>query len=377
MGHSILYDLTATQPELGAKRHGGGIYGEIILRRIIERGLPVEVYYDSRLWLNPEIRKLLDDNNIRIHDISRHTLPEIVEQSGCDRVYTCGERPLFRALQHPGKYYTLHGMRELETPLDLNYFRYPHTLKNGIKFRLKRLLYSYYCNKHKNRVRRMVKSGTHFVVVSNHTATSIRAYMPEFSQLEIPVFYSPSTIRFNTTGRERNDRYFLMVSGHRWEKNNLRAMIALDRLFDTPALKDYKAVITGASSTRQFKYKFKNPDKFEFAGYVDDEQLDRLYHDAYALIYPSLNEGFGYPPLEAMHYGVPVLASPFTSIPEVCGDAAIYFNPYSIEEIGARVLLILDPATRAEYSERALKRFKYITDRQNADKDGLIDFLYK
>ena len=111
-------------------------------------------------------------------------------------------------------------------------------------------------------------------------------------------------------------------------------------------------------------------------GYVDDLELEQLYHDAYCLIYPSLNEGFGYPPLEAMHYNVPVIASPYTSIPEVCQDSAIYFNPFSVQEIANRILQISDSDIHAEYSKKAQKQYLKITEKQTTDLDKLIDFIY-
>jgi glycosyltransferase involved in cell wall biosynthesis len=92
------------------------------------------------------------------------------------------------------------------------------------------------------------------------------------------------------------------------------------------------------------------------------------------LIYPSLNEGFGYPPLEAMHYGIPVIASPFTSIPEICGEAALYANPFSIEEIMARILQMTEPEVHQHYKQQGLKQYSIIKDKQEKDLDALINF---
>jgi glycosyltransferase involved in cell wall biosynthesis len=213
-------------------------------------------------------------------------------------------------------------------------------------------------------------------MVSNHSEKSLRSFYPEAKGRDVRVFYSPSTSGKLTLERKYDDKYFLMVSGNRWEKNNLRAIIALDRLFSMGYLDGFRAKITGVKSASCYRYKIKNVDRFDYCGYVDDTELEQLYHDAYCLIYPSLNEGFGYPPLEAMHYGVPVIASPFTSIPEVCGDAVIYFNPFSIEEIMSRILMMADPDIHAKYSERGNQRYFKITERQNADLDGLIDYIY-
>ncbi|MGD1046278.1 MAG: glycosyltransferase family 1 protein [Bacteroidota bacterium] len=74
-------------------------------------------------------------------------------------------------------------------------------------------------------------------------------------------------------------------------------------------------------------------DSVTITGYVDNNDLSGIYSLADALIYPSLYEGFGFPPLEAMKCGCPVVASYMTSLPEVIGDAGILINPYSENEI--------------------------------------------
>ena len=72
-------------------------------------------------------------------------------------------------------------------------------------------------------------------------------------------------------------------------------------------------------------------------GYVTNEQLRALYENATAFVFPSLYEGFGLPPLEAMACGCPVLCSNRASLPEVCGDAALYFDPMNTPEIISRI----------------------------------------
>ena len=84
------------------------------------------------------------------------------------------------------------------------------------------------------------------------------------------------------------------------------------------------------------------PDGVELRGRVPDEELLRLYRAASALVFPSLYEGFGQPPLEAMACGCPVAAAPTGAIPEVCGDAARYFDPTSAESIAEAVESVLD-----------------------------------
>ena len=69
------------------------------------------------------------------------------------------------------------------------------------------------------------------------------------------------------------------------------------------------------------------------SGHVSRGELVRLYQTAAALVFPSLYEGFGQPPLEAMACGCPVACSNAASLPEVCGEAARLFDPTSVEEI--------------------------------------------
>jgi glycosyltransferase involved in cell wall biosynthesis len=89
-------------------------------------------------------------------------------------------------------------------------------------------------------------------------------------------------------------------------------------------------------------------------GLVSPEELAELYRTAAALVFPSLYEGFGWPPLEAMASGCPVACSDAGSLPEVTGDAARLFDPTSAEEIAAAVLEVVgDPAP---WQERGLAR---------------------
>jgi glycosyltransferase involved in cell wall biosynthesis len=86
-------------------------------------------------------------------------------------------------------------------------------------------------------------------------------------------------------------------------------------------------------------------DRVRFAGEVSDAELQRLYAGAAALVLPSLYEGFGLPMLEAMKLGCPVLSSTAGSLPEVGGDAAMYFDPHLVEELVGCLLQVENRAT--------------------------------
>jgi glycosyltransferase involved in cell wall biosynthesis len=94
-----------------------------------------------------------------------------------------------------------------------------------------------------------------------------------------------------------------------------------------------------------------------FTGTISDTELFRLYNIADAFVFPSLIEGFGLPPLEAMACGCPVIASDRTSIPEVVGDAGILLDPEDSEAWRTAIFRVLDePATRENMKKKSLQR---------------------
>ena len=78
----------------------------------------------------------------------------------------------------------------------------------------------------------------------------------------------------------------------------------------------------------------------------DDKLLSQLYGGAAAFLYPSLYEGFGLPPLEAMAHNCPIISSKTSSMPEVIGDAAEFFNPAAIEDIAAAIERVVYSSSR-------------------------------
>lgn len=134
-------------------------------------------------------------------------------------------------------------------------------------------------------------------------------------------------------------RYFLLYPANFWPHKNHRVLFEALGLFRaTRSELDVRLVCTGApgplqESVRRAALETLGPDVVDFPGYVSSEELRWLMRDARALIFPSLYEGFGMPVLEAMAAGTPVLCSNVTSLPEVAGDAARYFDPRDPRDI--------------------------------------------
>lgn len=103
-------------------------------------------------------------------------------------------------------------------------------------------------------------------------------------------------------------------------------------------------------------------------GYVDDDDLAALYSDAFCFVYPSLYEGFGLPPLEAMQCGCPVIASDTSSLPEVIGDAGIMIDPRNEKSLVKAFTDLFDnPQLRQRLVQQSLRRARQFSWKTSAD----------
>jgi glycosyltransferase involved in cell wall biosynthesis len=154
-------------------------------------------------------------------------------------------------------------------------------------------------------------------------------------------------------------RYFLSVCTLEPRKNLTRlldAFFSLDKQLD-----DCYLVLVGAKGWQidEMLQKVTGNDRVIVTGFVPDDDLAPLYSNSLAFVYPSLYEGFGLPPLEAMQCGVPVITSDVSSLPEVVGDAGILVSPFSHEEIAAAMLRVAhDDELRLRLAQKGLNRAK-------------------
>jgi glycosyltransferase involved in cell wall biosynthesis len=174
------------------------------------------------------------------------------------------------------------------------------------------------------------------IAVSEHTKYSLLSFYPELKD-DVVVCHSPMDFTTVHAPNPTKQNYFLLISANRWIKNNYRAIKAFDNLFSRGLIKDKEVVVLGVGRL-DFSKSVVNKSKFHFLDYVDYAALERHFNEAFCFVYPSLNEGFGYPPLQAMKYGTPVIASAISSIPEVCQNAVAYFNPFSANELQNRIV---------------------------------------
>ncbi len=107
----------------------------------------------------------------------------------------------------------------------------------------------------------------------------------------------------------------------------------------------------------------------EFRGYVTDAELSKLYQNAALFVFPSLSEGFGLPPLEAMAAGCPVISSNASCMPEVLGNAAAYFGPHDPKDIANKIQALLnDPNELERLRQAGLEQVKKYSWRKMAEE---------
>ena len=169
--------------------------------------------------------------------------------------------------------------------------------------------------------------------------------------------------------------YILYVGGTGLRKNVPNLIRAYNALRpDLRAAHDLVIVGTLGSEeaqhveARQAIEQLGTPGQVRVIQSVDQRDLAAAYSGATAFVFPSLYEGFGLSPLEAMGCGVPVLTSNQTSMPEVAGDAAILFDPYGVSSLaGALESVLENPELQAGLKERGLERAKQFTWHKTAE----------
>ena len=220
---------------------------------------------------------------------------------------------------------------------------------------------------------RLAKHNTQvtFVTVSDFTRHSI-LYTMDIPEERIKVLYAPERIYRQSTDVISNEvrnlidkKFFLILGAQHAPKNAMRAIHAFKKFAE--AHPDNYLLTVGYKGAPVFKQHIVLP-------FLNDGELQAVYQSCHALLYPSLFEGFGYPPLEAMHYGKPVMASNIGPVREIFGNAPIYFNPFSETDI----FYTLCTTKEEDYvlaAKRSTEQFKHISVRQQQDLSMLLKLI--
>ena len=341
---TLLYDLYTAQSSKDVKIHGGGEYIKKLFEYLVgtnSGSYRIITFYDKNKFMDERIIALIDSYNVEafhvesISDIQR-LIYDMKEQ--CDLFYS-GLVSIYKEICFPDsikKIATIHGLRELEISFD-KYMSFYYPKRIYFKKMIGSLFYEYRINKKIEKINELIGEFDKIIVSSQHTRYAIETWLNNCSDIEMIVAYPPSTEKKINEEVPEFSHYALLISAGRYEKNVCRAIFAFDELFEKAKLGELKVVVCGCMPKR-LKKKIKHADRIIEYGYVSDSFLQGLFKNCDFFLYPSVNEGFGYPPIEAMRYGKTCVVSAVCSLPEVCGDVVYYTNPYDIKEIENRIL---------------------------------------
>nr|WP_320193455.1 glycosyltransferase family 1 protein [uncultured Desulfobacter sp.] len=215
----------------------------------------------------------------------------------------------------------------------------------------------------------LAKKADAIITVSAFTATELMRYKGKNLQKKISIVHNGLNQLFlDNSGipSAPEKPYILFVGNVKPNKNLYRLLKAFELIMhkiphNLVIVGKKEGFITGVEHVGALAKKIGR--RVIFTGSVNFETLRRYYTNASVFVFPSLYEGFGFPPLEAMASGVPVAASNASSIPEVCGLAAAYFDPTNVHEMASTILLLLEKdGKRRSIIERGrnrTKRFKW------------------
>ena len=218
----------------------------------------------------------------------------------------------------------------------------------------------------------IISNSSGILTVSDYSKRDILKFFSSYP--EDKIFVTPLAANNNFKPLDKNncksyvehtfgvtDSYILYIGGFSLRKNVLGLVKAFSNIYKD-FNKPYKLLLGGSpkdEGEKLFTFVKENnlQGKVIFCGYLEDEILPILYSACDAFVYPSLYEGFGLPPLEAMSCKAPVITSNLTSIPEVTEDNAILINPHNINELEkALVTLLNDETLKANLSEKGYLR---------------------
>jgi len=244
---------------------------------------------------------------------------------------------------------------QLVTVHDLKYFKLADSLRG--KGRLKRAYI-------KRAIARSVRVADHVITVSKSTKADIVAeFGVDPSDVSVVPLGPGGGLRAVTGDPPVEGQYVLFVGAVRRHKN-VETLVDAYQRYRNRTDAELSLVVAGRTqSGYQPELERAIAEEFRadvhFLGHVSDDTVATLYEHAAVFVFPSLYEGFGLPPLEAMGYGTPVIASDRASIPEVVGDAGMYVDPEDSVDLVTKLATVLENEDiQADLRERGYDRYE-------------------
>lgn len=281
--------------------------------------------------------------------VSDHPIYSLSEQTGFKKLLD-GLKPdlvHFCMPQQP----ILYGGKSVTTVHDLTLLKTYNSDKNWLVFHIKQLVGKFV-------FKQIAKTNIKIITPSEYTKKEYVQFAPKAANKTVVTYEAAETPDLENT-KPYDDlpfKQFIMYVGQQSDYKNIRRLAdAHQKLLSN--YPDLGLVLVGkkvanikANEIFFDKMGYRN---VHFTDFIADEQRDWLYQHTLAYVFPSLMEGFGLPGLEAMASGAPVVSSNATCLPEIYGDAAIYFNPIDTDDMAEKIdAVISSEALRTELVEK-------------------------
>lgn len=241
-----------------------------------------------------------------------------------------------------------------------------------------------YLNRFLKDMPKIIESSKGIITVSEFSKRDILRFFPSFPKEKIFVTPLAANKEYKAIPKEHckeylkenykiEDPYILYIGGFS-KRKNVKALIESFASVQKDLKVHHKLLIAGSlkddgESLKTLVDSLGLQDTIIFTGYLPDEVLPIFYSGSEAFVYPSLYEGFGLPPLEAMSCKTPVITSNLTSIPEVTSDSAILIDPLNSDELEHNLLKLLnDEYLKEEFREKGHKKSLQFSWKKTAQK---------
>ena len=388
----LLFDLRSSQPSGRYLFNGGSEYVKRVFYEVLNRLSKDDVLvctYVSSLPFDNELRATCEENGIQLLDLVSQDLAYFVDSQKVSRVFlgVVQDFPDAEFSDDIELVFICHDVRNIEIePLfsDFIFLSNFSGLTESLRSIARIIFFKPYIllrrrrlfNSYRKIVDLALREKSFMITDSEHSKYTFRSFFPNVPSERIIVLWAPELQKSDKTlvkVARVETPYLLLLSADRWEKNARSILLALDRI-NKGRTDKVKLVIVGEFGQSWIGMFVNGRDWITSLRYLSRPEYEWLLGNCAALLFPSLSEGFGYPPIEAMSLGKPVLASATSSILEICGSAPIYFNPYNLKEVEARLRMFLDQES-ADYVGVIEERYEEISGKQRDDLETLMLIL--
>ena len=401
--NNIAIDLEATQP-IRCRNHGGAEYAKSIFRKVVEllETTPVDNifgFYNPNKILDAEIKYLAEEAGVNLVELSdKKFIGDFLTSNKIGRLFSGLPYDIDRALLGDVQFIAaIHGLRGVSESdgQRIKGFGRPKSYIRGVKRRLLNpslLMKKVNLRGREGSLKNFFDQRSDddvFVVPCNYTKYSIeKLYGYEFKS-QLIVSYCPQTklqemsvkdIKLEHLKKDvralESKRFILSLNIDREEKNVDFSVTGFTEYIETT--RDNLTYVRVGKPTKQIvRCAGRVPSNIVILNELNIDELAFLYTHCQCLVYPSISEGFGYPPIECMSFGSPVLSSVNTSLSEVFHQSAIFFNPGNIVDFQHKLQLIVDPEFNRDLRKKMSEIIFPISMRQSKDLTRIAKLILK